>query len=229
MLTMGSFLQEMVAPSAVSIMALRMAATLIPGAFRLPFLDEEGVFRHARGVEVQLFAVLSGHGADIAQVLQAHGLTAAGIVGDGDHDKGNPVAVRPEGVFQSGDIHVALEGLFKFGLEGRVHHAVDGRGLRVEHVGAGGVEGHVDGDEISGLHQRADKDVFRRAPLMRGDDVVEAQHLLHGFPETEEAVGSRVGLVAQHEGRPLFLAQRAGAGVGKQVDINVPGLERETC
>ena len=62
---------------------------------------------------------------------------------------------------------------------------------------------------------------------MRGDDVVEAQHLLHGFPETEEAVGSRVGLVAQHEGRPLFLAQRAGAGVGKQVDINVPGLERE--
>ena len=196
-------------------------------AFRFAFLDEEGVFGHAGGVEEQLFAVLSGHGAHVAQVLQAHGLAAAGVVGDGDHDEGNLVAVRLEGVFQLGEVDVALEGLFEFGLEGGVNHAVDGRGLRVEHVRAGGVEGHVDGNEVAGLHQRADENVFRRAALMGGNDVVEAQHFLHGVLEAEEAVGAGVGFVAQHEGGPLFLAQRAGAGVGKQVDVHVLGLERE--
>ena len=197
------------------------------GAFLLAFLDEESVFRHAGGVEEQLLAVLLGHGADVTQVLQADGLAAAGVVGHGHHDEGNLVAVFLEGALQLGEVHIAFEGLFQFGLEGGVHHAVHRGGLRVEHVGAGGVEGHVDGNVVTGLHQRADENVFRSTALMRGNDIVETHDFLDGVLEAVKAVGTGIGLVAQHEGRPLFLAESTGSGVGEQVDVDVLRLEGE--
>ena len=196
-------------------------------AFRLAFLDEEGVFGHACGIEEQLFAVLFGHGAYVTQVLQTHGLTAAGVVGDGDHDEGNFVTVGLESLLQLAEVHVALERQLDFGLEGGIDNTVYGFGLRVEHVCTGGVEGHVDGNVVAGLHQRTDENVFGSTSLMGGNDVVKAHDFLHGRLETIEAVRARVGFVAEHEGRPLFLAHGSGTGVGEQVDVHVFGLEGE--
>lgn len=64
------------------------------------------------GVEEERQAVLVADGAGGLDVGHAHGLAAAGVVGDGQHHDGHTVAadLGDEGL-QRGDIHVPFEGV----------------------------------------------------------------------------------------------------------------------
>ncbi|OPZ58435.1 MAG: hypothetical protein BWY88_01042 [Synergistetes bacterium ADurb.Bin520] len=126
-----------------------------------------------------------------------------------------------DGGLELGDVHVALEGEQALRVEGLVDDAVDGNAPGVEGMGQGGIEGHVEGKDVTGLHQGAEDHVLRRPPLVGGDDVVEAQHFLDGVLQGVEAVRPGVGLVSLHEGGPLVLAHGAGAGVGEEIDVDV--------
>ena len=180
-------------------------------AVRLPVLDEPGVLRHAGGVEEQGNAVPFRHGGHVPEVLQAHGLSSAGVVGDGHHDEGNVPPVVGEGLFKLGDVHVALEGVRVLPVEGLLDDAVHGGCLRVEDVPPGGVEGHVEGNHVPFLHERAEDHVLGGPALVDGNGVVEAQDVLHRLLQAVEAVRPGVGLVAHHDGGPLLLAHGARA------------------
>jgi len=167
-------------------------------------------------------------GGDLSEVRQAYRLTAARVVRDGDHDEGDArLAVLRDGFFELRDVDVPLERVLVGAVEGFVDHAVHGGRLAVEDVPPGGVEGHVEGDDVALLDERAEDDVFGCAPLMDGNGVVEAEHLLDCLLQVEEAVGAGVGLVAHHDGGPLLLAHRACSGVGEEVDIDVRAAETE--
>ena len=193
-----------------------------------PQFDEVGVFRHPGTVEVERNAVLLADLRGFPKILQAHGLTAAGIVGDGGHHQGNPVfAVGFDGLFELPDVHVALEGMGHLGAKGLVDDAVHGFPAVVEDMGPGGIEGHVEGNHVSLFEEGAENHVFRRPPLMSGNDVVEAENILYRCLEVEEAVRSRIGFIPHHKGRPLVLAHGAGAGIGEKIDVDILGAQAE--
>ena len=80
---------------------------------------------------------------------------------------------------------------------------------------------------MPGLDQHRGQNVLGGASLVRGDEKLEAENILHRGFETNERARARVRLVAAHDGGPLLGTHRAGAGVGQQVNEDVFGLERE--
>ena len=83
------------------------------------------------------------------------------------------------------------------------------------------------GTVCPGAAHGAEQYPFRRAALMGGDDVGEAEYVADGLLEAEVAVAAGVGFVAAHDARPLLGAHGAGAAVGQKIDEDVAGREQE--
>ncbi len=64
-------------------------------------------------------------------------------------------------------------------------------------------------------------------PWWVGHDVAVAVVPPHRLLEAIEVAAARVGLVADHQGRPLAVAHRARAAVGQEVDVDVVGAQQE--
>ena len=87
--------------------------------------------------------------ADLTNVFHRDGLSAAGIIGNREHDERDAFAADPsdEG-FERGDIHVAFEGMRRCGMFPFLDHKVDGLGSDEFNVGARGIEVRVVGNDI---------------------------------------------------------------------------------
>ena len=207
-----------------------LASDLLDGLVLVAFFadfDEVCVLGEAGGVEDDALAVLVGDGADLAEVLHADGLSAGGVVGDGDDDEGNLVGVLGQALLELLGVYVALEGDFELGVAGLVDGAVDGEGLAGLDVALGGVEVGVAGHVVAFVHECGEEDVLCCPALVGGDYVVEAGEAVDGFLELEPAACAGVALVAHHEGGPLAVAHGARARVGQQVDVDLFGGELE--
>ena len=62
---------------------------------------------------------------------------------------------------------------------------------------------------------------------MGGDEMLEAEDLLHGFRQAMIRARAGIGFIAPHDGSPLVLAHRAGAGIGQQIDEDIFGSQGE--
>ncbi len=143
-------------PGAVG-QAEHLAGDIEHGGVRIasfPLVDEVGVLGEPAAVDEEgdlEFVVDLRHRADVGHRDR---LSAAGVVGDGDRAKGD---VLGPGLLDEGlqllDVHVALEGMVTFRVEGVVDHQVGGTSAAGADVGVGGVEVHVRGDIVAGLYQ----------------------------------------------------------------------------
>ncbi len=198
------------------------------GVARLTLLDEPGVLGKPAGIQEERQTVSVADLAHLPQVGQADRLPAPRVVGHRDHDQRYPFAPHlSHRRLQRRRIHVALERI----LRGRVpplrHHQVASFGAPVLHVGAGGVEVGVVGNDVAGLHDGREEDLLGGPSLMGGDDLGEAGQLLDGVAEAVEGPAPGVRLVAVHHPRPLLRGHRSGAGVGEQVDDHLVAVQTE--
>ena len=92
-------------------------------------------------------------------------------------------------------------------------HQIHSLGSDKFHIGTGGVEMRVVGDDITFLAGDAEEDALGGATLMRGDDVFVAENLLNGLLEMIEAPAAGVAFVAFHHGGPLVNGHSPGARV----------------
>src|SRR5674476_961249 len=138
-------------------------------------------------------------------------------------DRANLVDQR----LQLGQVDVALEGVLVGGGMGLVDDDVDEGAAGKLLVEARGGEVHVAGDRLTLFDEDLGDQVLGATPLVGRHDVGESVDLLHGVLKLVEAHRSGVGLVAGHHGGPLTVAHRVGAGVGQQVDVDVPAVKQE--
>ena len=129
---------------------------------------------------------------NLADILQRDGLTAAGVVGDGDGPEGDVLGagLLDEGP-QFGDIHIALEGVVVGRIEGFIDHQVDRMTAACPDVALGGVKVHIGGDRHARLDQQGCQDVFRRPALVGGHKMLKTEDLLHGFLQAEDTSAPR--------------------------------------
>ena len=104
---------------------------------------------------------------------------------------------------------------------------IDGFGADELHVGAGGIEMRVVGDDVAFLAHATEQDALGGTALVRGDDVAIAEDVLDGSAKLVEAAAAGVAFVAFHDGGPLVGGHGAGAGIGEEVDEHVIGVEEE--
>ncbi len=102
-------------------------------------LDEIGIFGEAGRVEYHAQAMTVGELAHGAQVGHRHGLSAGGVVGDSDNDKGH-VSGLCHSFFELVDIYIALEGMFELSVAGLIDSAVYGKGAAALYMAFSGVE-----------------------------------------------------------------------------------------
>ncbi len=175
-------------------------------------MDEVSVLGVAAAVDEEGDLVLAVDLRHRVDIFHRDGLPAAGVVGDRHHAEGD--FLRP-GLFDEGlqlvDVHVALEGMVDFGVEGFVDDQVGRASAAGADVGVGGVEVHVRGDIVAGLDQSGGQNVLGGASLVGGDEECEAEDIVHGFLQAVEGTRAGVRFVAAHDGRPLVLAHGAGA------------------
>src|ERR1700730_11983930 len=94
-------------------------------------------------------------------------------------------------------------------------------------IRARGIEMRVVGNDVALRAHHSEKNAFRGAALVSGNNVAKTENRLHRIAKPREARGASVRFVAPHNGSPLFSGHRGGAGVGKQVDENVFGRDEE--
>ena len=82
------------------------------------------------------------------------------------------------------------------GLAAFGDHQVDRLGADEFHVGAGGVEVRVVGNDVALLAGDAEQNALGGAALVRGDHVLVAEDVLDGIAEAIEAAAAGVALVA---------------------------------
>ncbi len=172
--------------------------------------------------------MLAANCADRFDVLHRHGLAAAGVIGHGQHNQGHALAAHfLDQSFQRGDVHVAFERMLQAGLAPRGDDQVDRFGADKLHVGAGGVKVRVVGHNIALLAHHAEQNALGRAALVRRDDMLVAENILHRRAKLLEAAAAGITLIAFHHSRPLVGGHGAGAGIGKQVNQNIVGGQQK--
>ena len=191
-------------------------------------LDEPGIFGEAAGVEIERDTVALADGAHLAHIFHGDRLAPAGVVGDGEHDQRNVIAADAlNESFESSNVHVAFERMIDRRLPAFGDDEIDRLRADEFHVGAGGVEVGVVGNDVALLAHHAEEDALGGAALVRGNHVLVAEDVLDGILEADEAAAARVALVAFHDGGPLVRGHGAGSGVGEQVDQDVVGGEKK--
>src|SRR5271165_7451009 len=155
-------------------------------------------------------------------------LSAAGVVGHRQHDQRDALAPHTlDQVFERHDIHVALEGMLQARLASFRDHQVSSLGTDEFHVGAGGIEMRVVGDDIAFLAHHAEQNALGGATLMSGNDVFVAKDILHRIAKAIEAAAAGVALVAFHDCGPQTRGHGAGSGIGEEIDENVIGGKKK--
>ena len=106
-------------------------------------------------------------------------------------------------------------------------HQVDRLGAGVLDVGSGGVEVRVAGDRPARAADHGEEDLLGRAPLVRGDHVLEREEGPHALQEAKPGRRAGVRLVAALDAGPLLGRHRSGTRIRQQVDDHIRGVEVE--
>ena len=199
----------------------------VPG---FALLDEERVLHHPGRVQEEPYSVPVAERPEGAHAGHAHRLAARHVDGAGQADVGDlPGAFAGDQALQLLQIHVALERVLADRVVGLGDDHVDEDAARALLVLPGGREVHVRGHELAGADRYLADQVLGAAALVGRDHMPVAVGLADGCLEVVEVPRARVGLVAEHERRPLPVAHRVRARVGEQVDVDVLGLAAGTC
>ena len=116
------------------------------------------------------------------------------------------------------DVHVALERVQRAWVAALRDRQVERLGPGVLDVGPCRVEVGVVGDDLARPTEHGEQDSLGSAALVRGDDVLEREQLLHRGEEPVPRGRAGVALVAVLDGCPLVARHRARARVGEEVD-----------
>ena len=104
--------------------------------------------------------------------------------------------------FERPGVHVALERVVGREVGGFLAGQVDGVAADEVDVAARGVEMCVVRHDRVGFDHDAKENMFRGAALVRRNDLLKAENILHRVTETVPAAGAGVRLVAAHECAP---------------------------
>src|SRR5690554_2462147 len=86
---------------------------------------------------------------------------------------------------------------------------------------------HIPRDILTRLDGNLGEDVLCAPSLMGGDQMGNAEDFLHRLLQMLKVLAPGIGLVAQHQPSPLLIAHGVGATVGKQVDVDIFGVNKE--
>ena len=125
------------------------------------------------------------------------------------------------------DIHIAFERQVNLGIVCFVDDDVAESRTVALLVGAGSGEVHVARNIVARFDHDGREQVFCTTALVGRNDVFEAIVFTHDFFQVVEVAAARIGFVTNHQASPLFVAHRAGAAVGQEVDVNVFGIKQE--
>ena len=78
---------------------------------------------------------------------------------------------------------------------------------------------------MAGFAHDREQNAFGGAALMRRDHMPKTGQVVHHALQTIKALAAGVGLVAAHDGGPLFGGHGAGTGIRKEVDEDVAGID----
>ena len=87
----------------------------------------------------------------------------------------------------------------------------------------GGVEMRVAGDNIAFLDEVGEQHILGCASLMGRNHIFETGKAGDDIAQLEKRTRAGIALIAHHQSRPLAIAHRARARVGKAVDVNLIG------
>ena len=103
---------------------------------------------------------------------------------------------------------------------GFIDHQIQRFSAVVFHIGPGGVEVDIVGNDHPFLQDGGKQQVLRHPSLVGGNDVLEAENVVHGIFEVVIIFAAGIGLVAQHHSGPLVIAHGRSAAVGEQIDVD---------
>ena len=165
MLASPSFFADIVMPSASEAISRTISGTAALGLARLAGLDEPGVLGEAAGVEEEGHAVAVADRADAAQVLEAHRLAAARVVGDRDEDDrdASPARARRAARRARARSMLPLNGCSTSGWRPSSMTRSTASAPGELDVGAGRVEVGVVGDRLARVRRSTEKRIFSAA------------------------------------------------------------------
>ena len=192
--------------------------------FRIPDLDEPGIFRKAAGIQKEGDTETVINLGSPANIVHGNRLSGCRVIGDGEHSQGDILRANLlNKLFQFLQIHVALEGQLDGAVFRLRHCQIDRVCPQDQQVCLGGVKVAVIGYVLPLFDQRRKKHPFRCPSLVSGKHVLKAQNILNGFLEAVITLGASVRFIPAHHTGPLFVAHRVGAAVGQQIDVYVFG------
>ena len=191
-------------------------------------LDEVQVVLQQRGIQHGHDAVFLTHGGHIQHVLHGKRLTANQVGTGFDTHKGNMVSTHlfDEGA-QTGNIEVALEGVFQVRVEALGDDELLHAATLAGDVGLRGGEVEVHGYHIAFLHEGLGQDVLAGAALVGGQEILGTEHMLNHAGEAVEGLGTGVGVVSLHGGGNLVVAHGVHTGVGEHIHEHILILQQE--
>ena len=196
--------------------------------FRLAFFDEVSVFDAAGRVKHHFNAVFAAKLVDGAHVFHADRLTACQVYGNGNANIRNLVGTDfVNQRLQFLDIDIAFERQIRLGIVRLVDDDVAESRAIAFLVRTGSGEVHVARNIVARFDHDGREQVFCTTALVGRDDVFEAVVFTHDFFQVVEVAAARIGFVTNHQASPLFVAHRAGAAVGQEVDVNIFGIKQE--
>ncbi len=191
-----------------------------------PFLYEIGVFRKTTGIQDKRYSVFFKYRLGLADVLHGDRLTAAGVVGNGDHGKGDFLpAVLLNGLLQGGNVHIALEGCHIGIIQPFITDQIKRIYPNKFKIGAGGIEVAVIGYNIPFVRAGHGQNTFCGTALVRGKNMLHPGDSANGLFESTERRAARIAFVAQHHRGPLLGGHGPGAAIGQQVDSAIFRVE----
>ncbi len=154
-------------------------------------------------------------------------MTAAGVVGHGDHAKRNALTLRLEQRLHPRQINIAFERVNQRRLQPFGDDQIDRLNADVFEVGAGGVKVRIVGHQIAFFADGGEQHLFSGAPLVRRHKVLHAGDALNDGLQPVKTARPGVAFVAFHDGAPLARRHRAGARIGQPVDQHIFSAELE--
>ena len=120
-----------------------------------------------------------------------------------------------------------LKGCLHARLASFRNHQIASLGADEFHIGSGGIEMRVVGDNVAFLAHHAEQNALGGAALVGGNDMLVAKDILNRIAKPIEAAAAGVALVALHHCGPLMSGHGAGSGVGEEIDQNIVGGKKK--